>query len=40
MPAQTPEYVEDRPSPLAFMMPAGMIGAIIWLCMLLVQVMP
>jgi hypothetical protein len=30
----------DRPSPLMFVMPAGLIGGLVWICMLLGRVTP
>jgi hypothetical protein len=32
--------IDDRPSPLAFLMPAALIGGLIWVCMLLLRVSP
>jgi hypothetical protein len=31
---------DDRLCPLTFVLPAGMIGGLIWLCMLLTRVTP
>jgi hypothetical protein len=28
---------DDRPTPLAFFVPAGLIGGLVWICMLLAQ---
>jgi hypothetical protein len=36
----TTHTIDDRPSPLAFLMPAGLIGGLIWVCMLLVRMTP
>jgi hypothetical protein len=36
---QTPSHsITDRPCPLTFVMPAGLIGGLIWLCTLLSRV--
>jgi len=32
--------LDDRPSPLTFVMPAGLIGGLIWVCMLLGRMTP
>lgn len=31
----TTQTLADRPCPLTFIMPAGLIGGVIWFCMLL-----
>ena len=40
MQTQSPNTISDRPCPLTFVMPAGLIGGLIWLCMLLTRVHP
>jgi hypothetical protein len=37
METQPTHPISERPCPLTFVMPAGLIGGLIWLCMLLSQ---
>jgi hypothetical protein len=38
---QTPNsLIDDRPSPLTFVVPAGLIGGLVWFCALLARVTP
>jgi hypothetical protein len=41
MPIQTSNApTDDRSSPLAFAVPAGLIAGLVWICMLLAQLNP
>jgi hypothetical protein len=38
---QTPNSrIDDRPSPLTFVVPAGLIGGLVWICTLLARMAP
>jgi hypothetical protein len=38
MQSQSPDIATDRPCPLTFVLPAGLIGGLVWLCVLLTRV--